>query len=1087
VIVDELRLNEKDGRAERVARVRWASGDFLLSISTPAEFCSGREDASPFLCATLLLAMRVGEDLDLRGPVAAPLLARASRIVELYAQWDPRLHRTRVRAERTLRIAGSAAGIGCFFSRGVDSTYSAATPRGLPGAVTHLVHCDRLEPLHSPSMRAEEIRLAGEAAHRLGLPLVVIDTNLRELSDPIVQDWADMAGAGLSFLATSMAGVLGHVLIPSSDGENSLLPSGSSPLLDPLFSSAEVRVEHDSPKTRPAKVAWLARERPDLLRYIKVCYHENRPDNCGRCSKCVLTMLSLEATGLLGEATGFPHEIDPDVIAAVRIRGLQAEEEFREVEQALRAREGNAELAALVAEALERGAALPAETELPDDTPAFRRRSERQLRVSDEAQARRDGARSRPRDEPAAPRVTVMVPSYESEATLPEAVASVLGQTTGELELVVVDDGSSIPVAEVLADVRDARLRILRHGRNRGLSAARNTALAAARAPLVSQLDADDLWELDYLAAVLPCFDDPAVGLAYTNCTIVGHPDGHEDYIGDPSVHPMHAFPKIAEQNPVPSPTATMRAAAVRAVGGYARWLHQCEDYHLYLKLAHAGWRFAYVDRRLARYRWPEPGRGMSHDARRHELWEHAMFGSFVARHPRTPGPRRQVRVRARREAQNLRAVAPRRLPPLDSARPRLLVEPGSHAMLNLGDVAMLQVCVRRLRALWPGAAIGVVTTAPELLARHCPGVIPVPASGQYQWFEQQPSGVGGRWPRIARRASAAGSRPAALAVRAALARAPAGDDVRTFVSWLLGADGVVVSGRGGFTDAFLEDGLQVLELLRTATALGIPSALFGQGIGPVEDHTLRERAREVLPRMDLIAVRERRTSLPLLDGLGVPPNHVRVTGDDALELAHGLRSNGAPRKAIGIGLRVAPYSGVTDDAVRAVGPVLRDLAARRQAELRPVTISLYPHEADDRTLRRVLDRHPPAAATPSEAVRQAGGCRVVVAGSYHAAVFALGQGVPVVALTGTPYYRAKLEGLAELFPGGCRVLSLGDADLLGRLRDAVDEAWEDADERRPALLEAAERQIAEARRAYAGFEQPVARRTAVRPGLGST
>lgn len=247
------------------------------------------------------------------------------------------------------------------------------------------------------------------------------------------------------------------------------------------------------------------------------------------------------------------------------------------------------------------------------------------------------------------------MPAYEAEATVRESVDSVLGQTVGEFELLIVDDGSPIPIREVLADARDARVRILRHPRNRGLASARNTGLRAARAPLVSQLDADDLWEDDYLESVLPCFEDPRIGLAYANATILGHPMGHDDYIGDPSVHPMDQFPKLAERSPVPCPTATMRTGAVKAVGGYARWLRMAEDYHLYMKLAAAGWRFAYVDRRLARYRWPELSRGMSYDKRALERWELAMWVSFVARHPRLPGPRRQVRRRLVRELQRIR------------------------------------------------------------------------------------------------------------------------------------------------------------------------------------------------------------------------------------------------------------------------------------------------------------------------------------------------------------------------------------------------------------------------------------------------
>jgi glycosyltransferase involved in cell wall biosynthesis len=247
------------------------------------------------------------------------------------------------------------------------------------------------------------------------------------------------------------------------------------------------------------------------------------------------------------------------------------------------------------------------------------------------------------------------MPACDAEATLREAVDSVLAQSVGQLELLLVDDGSRVPVADVLADVSDERLRVIRHDRNGGVTRARNTALAAARAPLVSQLDADDIWEPDYLEAIHDCFEDPAVGLAYSNATIIGHPDGHDDYIGDPSVHPLDWFPKVAERNPVPSPTASMRTAAVRGVGGYAPWLRQAGDYHLYLKLARAGWRFAYVHRRLARYRWPEPSRGMSFDRRRHERAVLAMWISFAARHPLTPGPRRQVRLGVRRQLSRLR------------------------------------------------------------------------------------------------------------------------------------------------------------------------------------------------------------------------------------------------------------------------------------------------------------------------------------------------------------------------------------------------------------------------------------------------
>jgi glycosyltransferase involved in cell wall biosynthesis len=245
-------------------------------------------------------------------------------------------------------------------------------------------------------------------------------------------------------------------------------------------------------------------------------------------------------------------------------------------------------------------------------------------------------------------RASVLMAAYAAEATLPETVASVLAQTVEDFELIVADDVSPIPVAEVLADFDDPRLRIVRRARNGGTARARNTALAVARAPVLCQLDADDLWEPRFLEAMLPELDPPGVGVAYCNVTILGHPEGHADYIGDPSIHPRDRFPELAEANPIPCPTAVMRADAVRAVGGYAGWLHSVEEWHLYMRLAIAGWRFAYRHEQLARYRWPTAERGMSFDTGRMDRWGTIALADVALRHPTVPGPRREALRRGR-------------------------------------------------------------------------------------------------------------------------------------------------------------------------------------------------------------------------------------------------------------------------------------------------------------------------------------------------------------------------------------------------------------------------------------------------------
>lgn len=100
------------------------------------------------------------------------------------------------------------------------------------------------------------------------------------------------------------------------------------------------------------------------------------------------------------------------------------------------------------------------------------------------------------------PLVTVVVPTHDRAALLPRAVHSVLGQTMPDLELVVVDDGSTDGTQEVLASCADPRLRTLRT-EHRGVSAARNAALAVAQGELVAYLDTDNLWSPHFLEVMV--------------------------------------------------------------------------------------------------------------------------------------------------------------------------------------------------------------------------------------------------------------------------------------------------------------------------------------------------------------------------------------------------------------------------------------------------------------------------------------------------------------------------------------------------------------------------------------------------------
>jgi hypothetical protein len=321
VIVDDLRSREIDGDVERSARVRWRGGEHRLTIQVPAEFAISTEDASPFLAASLLSAMRRSEELHVDGVVSERLLRRLGDIQGAYVMWDPTLTPCRVRVAATADTPASGTGIGAFFARGVDSMFTAiggGAPEHLP--LEHLIFSPSLDLVFDAEVRAQELALACEAAAMLELPLIRIETNIRAMTDLAV-DWNDASAGGLAIMALSLGGGLNRVVVPSTHFHGSLKPHGTHPLLDPLYSTESVQIVHDSiTYSRFGKVAYLVAERPDLLPYLKVCWAESRPDNCGRCAKCLLTMAYLEACGGLQAASSFPDTLDLELLSSVKHR-----------------------------------------------------------------------------------------------------------------------------------------------------------------------------------------------------------------------------------------------------------------------------------------------------------------------------------------------------------------------------------------------------------------------------------------------------------------------------------------------------------------------------------------------------------------------------------------------------------------------------------------------------------------------------------------------------------------------------------------------------------------------------------------------
>ena len=113
-----------------------------------------------------------------------------------------------------------------------------------------------------------------------------------------------------------------------------------------------------------------------------------------------------------------------------------------------------------------------------------------------------------------APRVSVIVATYNRDMMIGEAIKSVLEQKMTDFELLVVDDGSTDRTVEVVESIRDPRLRLIRHERNRGIPSARNSGLEAASGQYIAWLDSDDLARPDRLGVQADFLDrNPAIAM----------------------------------------------------------------------------------------------------------------------------------------------------------------------------------------------------------------------------------------------------------------------------------------------------------------------------------------------------------------------------------------------------------------------------------------------------------------------------------------------------------------------------------------------------------------------------------------------
>jgi glycosyltransferase involved in cell wall biosynthesis len=205
------------------------------------------------------------------------------------------------------------------------------------------------------------------------------------------------------------------------------------------------------------------------------------------------------------------------------------------------------------------------------------------------------------------PKVSVCIPTYNRSRYLARAVSSVLEQTFEDFELVVVDNASVDDTSQVMAALKDKRIRYHRNESNLGMVGNWNRCVQLAQADYVAILHDDDLWSEHYLARVVPVLERHGnVGLAYSAAFIVdgeGKPHHvHTHWTEDRIINGEVEFRELIINNKILCPTVTVRRTCYERLGVFDESILLGADWEMWLRIC-LYYDVVYIAEPLAYYR----------------------------------------------------------------------------------------------------------------------------------------------------------------------------------------------------------------------------------------------------------------------------------------------------------------------------------------------------------------------------------------------------------------------------------------------------------------------------------------------------
>lgn len=197
--------------------------------------------------------------------------------------------------------------------------------------------------------------------------------------------------------------------------------------------------------------------------------------------------------------------------------------------------------------------------------------------------------------------VSIIIPAYNAEKYIGRAIESALGQTYKDIEIIVVDDGSTDRTAEIVRSFQDPKIRYLRQ-ENKFQGAARNYGIKESRGEYITFLDADDMYLPEKVERQVKFLQEhPEYDAAYCNAVHFYSRNPDKFYRKKGSFPSGDIFSELLHSSLINPNCAIIRRGVLEKVGGFSEVRYWPEEWDLWLRIARAGYKFGYMDEDLVK------------------------------------------------------------------------------------------------------------------------------------------------------------------------------------------------------------------------------------------------------------------------------------------------------------------------------------------------------------------------------------------------------------------------------------------------------------------------------------------------------